>query len=245
MDTHGEYEWRIRASECGENGVARLVAILDLMQEAASLNAEELGFSKSNFAAKGENISWVLTHLRVRMERYPRWGEKVTVVTWPRAGRKITAMRDFLLRDGDGREIGRATSEWMVIDLASRRVLPIPEDVFALANTERENVFGADGFAKLRWDCRDTAGDALRFRAKRSDIDLNGHVNNIHYADWFMETLPKDAKPCRECEIVFKSETFAGEEVVAEGVETEPGVFMHRVASPDGRDHVLARTLLA
>ena len=242
MDSFGEYEWQIRASECDADGTAKLSAILNLFQEAASLNAESLGFSKSNFAAQGENISWVLTRLRVRMERYPRWEERVRVVTWPRLGRKITAMRDFAMYGADSSLIGIATSEWMVIDLASRRVMPIPDGVFALANDERAPVFGGEAFSKLRWDCREIAGNALRFHAKRADIDLNGHVNNVHYVEWFMETLPSGMEHCRECEIVFKSETFAGEEVLAEGVEVEPGVFIHRVSSPDGHDHVLART---
>ncbi|MBP5790701.1 MAG: hypothetical protein J6W80_00370, partial [Kiritimatiellae bacterium] len=91
IDTFGEYSWRIRSSECNATGLATLPAILNLLQEAASLNAEELGFSKTNFSAAGENISWVLTRLKVRMTRYPRWEETVRIVTWPREGRKITA----------------------------------------------------------------------------------------------------------------------------------------------------------
>ena len=241
MDSFGEYEWRIRASECDADGIARLPAILNLFQEAASLNAEELGFSKSNFAAHGDNISWVLTRLRVRMVRYPRWEERVKVVTWPRKGRRITALRDFSLIEQDGAQIGIATSEWMVIDLGSRRVMPIPDGVLDRANDVRTPVFGNDdAFSKLRWECKTAAQDALHFRAKRSDIDLNGHVNNIRYVEWLMEALPANAERCRECEIVFKSETFAGETVVAEGVETELGVFALRVAAPDGSDHAVA-----
>lgn len=237
------YEWRIRSSECGPSGEATLPAMLNLLQEAASLNAEELGFSKSDFAAEGENVSWVLTRMKVEMERYPAWEERVKIVTWPRDGRKITARRDFLVFGADGAAIGRATSEWMIIDLATRRIVPVPETVYALANKEREPAFGAgDGFSKLRWDCRETSG-AAEFRARRGDIDMNGHVNNVRYAEWLLETLPEGAS-VREFEIVFKSETFAGERVLAEGVEVAPGEYIHRVGAPDGRDHVLARTRL-
>ena len=86
------------------------------------------------------------------------------------------------------------------------------------------------------------SADALVFRARRGDIDLNGHVNNVHYVEWLLESRPDEAGPCRELDIVFKSETLAGEEVRVESVETEPGVFIHRVYAPDGRDHVLARS---
>jgi len=244
MDSYGEYEWQIRTSECDASGGATLPAILNLLQEAASLNAEELGFSKSNFAAEGANISWVLTHLKIRMMRYPRWEERVRIVTWPRGGRKITALRDFEILDAGGERLGSASSAWMLIDLDTRKIVPVPAEVFARANDVRGAVFGAEDFARLRWDCRESL-QPLRFRAKRADIDLNGHVNNVHYAEWLLETVPAEAGMCEACEIVFKSETLAGDDVLAEGVEIAPGQFVHRVYGPDGRDHVLACTRFA
>jgi len=101
MDTYAEYEFQVRSYECGADGAARLATVCNYLQEAASLNAESLGFSRSDFASEGANISWVLTRMRVAMNRYPRWEEKVVVGTWPRGGRRITAHRDFLLKVGD------------------------------------------------------------------------------------------------------------------------------------------------
>ena len=241
-DVFGVYAWPVRTYECGPDGAASMASVCNYLQEAASLNAETLAFSKSDFEAAGENISWVLTRLKVRMTRFPRWGETVSILTFPRGGRRIVAYRDFVLTGADGAELGRATSEWMLIDLASRKIVAIPDGVFAAANTVREPVFGEEPFAKLRWDCKAESPDALAFRARRGDIDLNGHVNNVHYVEWLMEGRPDAAGPCHEIDIVFKSETLAGEEVRVESVETEPGVYFHRVYAPDGRDHVIARS---
>ena len=220
-DTFGEYSWAVRTYECGPDGAATMA---------------------SDFESAGENISWVLTHLKVKMLRFPKWGETVSILTFPRGGRRIVAWRDFVLTGADGEELGHASSEWMIIDLASRKVVAIPEGVFAAANTVRKPVFGDEPFPKLRWECSVASADALVFRARRGDIDLNGHVNNVHYVEWLLESRPDEAGPCRELDIVFKSETLAGEEVRVEAVETEPGVFVHRVYAPDGRDHVLARS---
>ena len=117
----------------------------------------------------------------------------------------------------------------------------VPQTMFGQDFTATVN-FGDEPFAKLRWDCREQTTDTLSFRARRGDIDLNGHVNNVHYVEWLMEGRPDAAGPCRELDIVFKSETLAGEKVCVESVEVEPGVFIHRVYAPDGHDHVLART---
>lgn len=246
----GVCTWCIRTNECDPSGHATLPAILNLLQEAASLNAEELGFSKSNFALRGENISWVLTRIRLQMSRYPKWEESVRVSTWPRGGRRIVAWRDFEIHGADGARLGLATSEWMLIDLATRRIVPVPADILSLVPQDRPAVLGPDPFTKLRWTesgeggrDKDAARRPLRFRAKRSDIDLNGHVNNVHYAEWCLEAAPAPAALApREIEMAFKSETFAGDEVLSAAIETEPGVFLHRVYAPDGRDHALART---
>ena len=223
-DVYGVYSWAVRTYECGPDGRATMVSVCNWLQEAASLNAETLAFSKSDFEAAGENISWVLTRLKVRIARFPKWEEKVSILTFPRGGRRIVAYRDFVLTGADG------------------AIVAIPDGVFAAANTVREPVFGEEPFAKLRWDCKAESPDALAFRARRGDIDLNGHVNNVHYVEWLMEGRPEAAGPCHEIDIVFKSETLAGEEVRVESVETEPGVYFHRVYAPDGRDHVLARS---
>ena len=239
MDVFAEYPFQVRSYECGADGNATLPTICNYLQETASLHAEALGFSKSNFAAKGANISWVLTRMRVKMVRYPRWEEKVTVLTYPRGVRRITAGRDFILRVGE-ETLGVATSEWMIIDLATRKIVPVPDFVNSLSNDEREPALGEDPFTRMRWSCRETAGESI-FRARRGDIDLNGHVNNVHYVEWLVETLPAASGPIRDFEIAFKSETMAGDEVHADAVEVEPGVWAAHVAASDGRDHAVAR----
>jgi len=242
MDTKGTYTFQVRSYECGPDGRVTLPTLCNYLQETASLHAEQLGFSKSNFAAQGANTSWVLTRLRVKMDRYPSREDTVEVETYPRSGRRITANRDFILRVG-GERIGLATSEWMIIDLATRKIVSIPPYVYELANDEEAPVLGVEAFSKLRWSCTEAAGD-LSFVARRGDIDVNGHVNNVHYIEWLVETLPDEVGMVRDFEIVFKSETLAGETVRAVSVEVEPNVWAAHVCAVDGRDHVVARFTL-
>ena len=104
-DTFGEYSWAVRTYECGPDGAATMASVCNWLQEAASLNAEALAFSKSNFESAGENISWVLTRLKVKMSRFPKWGETVSILTFPRGGRRIVAWRDFVLTGANGEEL--------------------------------------------------------------------------------------------------------------------------------------------
>lgn len=248
-DTFGEYVFRVRSYECGVTGCVSLPSICNYLQEAASLNAAELGFSKSDFNAAGDDISWVLTRLRVKMTRYPHWNTKIKVFTYPRGGRKIVAWRDFILFDENDAVIGVATSEWMIINLATRKVTALPESVFAAANTVRAPVLGSEPFSKFKFPQSAENNPAsiypvLEFTAQNSQIDLNGHVNNVHYIEWMLEPiLQKSAQTIiNEMEVVFRSETFAGDKILVAAVDDAQGLRYHRVYSADGKDHITAIT---
>ena len=163
----GRYSFKVRTYECGADGFATLPTICNFLQEAASANAESLGFSKSDFASAGENVSWVLTRLVVKMDRYPKWEDEVTVETFPRGGRKIVAWRDFEVLDAAGARLGVASSEWMLIDLATRRIVPVPEKVFAAADPADAPLLGESPFTKFRFPA-DSPRPPLRFTALRS-----------------------------------------------------------------------------
>ena len=237
----GRYIFKVRSYECGPDGRATLPTICNLLQEAASLHAASLGFGKGDFAAAGENISWVLTRMVVKMNRYPVWEDELTVETFPRGGRKIIAWRDFEIHDAKGRTLGVASSEWMIIDLATRKIHAIPEKVFAANDPANVPVLGLEPFAKFRYPeiAGPEARDVRTFTAMKSQIDLNGHVNNVHYISWMLE--PCESRCPAEMEVVFRSETFAGDEVRVETAAADGSTY-HRVSASDGKDHIVART---
>lgn len=241
-DPFGEYAFKVRSYECEPDGMASLAAVCDYLQEAASLNAAELGFSKSDFDASGRNISWVLTRMRVEMSRYPRWAEEARVVTRPKAARRIAAYRDFEIFGADGARIGRAASEWMVIDLSTRRAAPVPPGLFDAFEKTVPPVFGelAPFEGKIRFP-ETPAADGQTFVAQRSHIDLNGHVNNVRYVEWMLESAPDAAaRRPRDVEFAFRSETLAGETVVSRCAPAPGGGLAYCVSSPAGVAHLLA-----
>jgi acyl-ACP thioesterase len=84
------------------------------------------------------------------------------------------------------------------------------------------------------------------FSVRRSDLDLNQHVNNVRYVEWALEAAPdaldEHHRPHR-LDVQFRAESVYGDTVrSACGVDGE-GMLLHRVSRPaDGRTLALART---
>ncbi len=245
-DTYKICRFDVRSYECGPDGRIRPEALCDYMQEAASLNAADLGFSKTDFEPL--NISWVMTRLRMVLSERPRWGESLEVLTFPRGLRRLLAWRDFVLTGSGGSVIARASSEWAAINLSTRKAVPIPPRVTECSNTVREPVLGESPFSKFSYPVDPAEEFAAQYRVRKADIDLNGHVNNVRYIEWMLESVPLELDGMcfpEELEVVFRSETMLGETVYARSAKAPgaPGTFVHSVAGEDGTEHITGRTV--
>lgn len=78
-------------------------------------------------------ISWVLRRQRIDITRWPRMGEELTVITAPSGfARKLQTFRDFHLSDASGQTIITAATQWLLMDVSTRRLKPIPPAIAAL-----------------------------------------------------------------------------------------------------------------
>lgn len=75
------FESRVRYSEVDSEGNITLNAILDYFQDSSSFHSEELGLGLEYLMKR--NLAWVLSCWQVELNRYPVYGERITVSTWP------------------------------------------------------------------------------------------------------------------------------------------------------------------
>ncbi|MDX1638977.1 MAG: thioesterase [Balneolaceae bacterium] len=195
-----EEPFRIRSSEVRPDGSARLQTLCDLLQEVAGNQALELNFDVSQLRKR--NLTWVLHRLDLRVEKYPKWRDRVTVRTWPSGGSGIKAYRDFVIQDSSEQTIARALSYWLMIDLTDRRPARIPREVIDLAPPNVDHVVPV---AKKRPATPSEPEIQKIFDVRYSDLDVNNHVNNIRYIEWIVETHPNGAH-VTSMDIEFKAE---------------------------------------
>ena len=173
----------VRFGAIDKSNTMTLDAVMNFFQEAAISHAENLGVGRE--AMSRANQVWILSRMSVQVDRRPGYGETVTVRSWPRGGEKLFALRDYDIRDANDIPAVRARSCWIIIDMEKRRPLR-PQAI--MDNLPKND--GLDSLsAAIALEERSSLQKTLERRALYSDVDYNGHVNNVSYIRWIEDSI--------------------------------------------------------
>lgn len=180
------------------------------MEEAASIHAASIGVSVPKLL--NQNISWVMYRMKIKVHGMPNLGEEITIDTWPSAIDRFFTFRDFVITNVDQEILVEASSQWVVVNMTSRKMIPIPTFIQELKFVNRENNLDWQ-FSKL--PIQEHFDYCQNFPVRKGDLDQNLHVNNGKYFQWLMEPLPPHLTPStiKEVDIVFKSESLYGDKI--------------------------------
>ncbi len=186
MKTYTEH-FSLLTRDCDLNASWRPGAVLLAMQEAGGAHSEQLGAGRNALAL--QNLAWVLTRIELDMDRYPKIGEALSLETFPGPVRRWFFPRYFVIRDAQDREIGRAASLWVLLDLTTRRMAQ-PAGIAALMPDNRD-LPAPLGLPGSVTEVSGVLEETRRF-PMYSDLDANRHVNNTRYVDWACDALGVD-----------------------------------------------------
>jgi acyl-ACP thioesterase len=234
-------EFTVHSYELDFEGKARPVSLLNFLQDTAGEHAAHLGWSVTDLLKR--NMTWVLSRYHVRIERYPAWGDRIDVLTWPSGRHGFFALRDFEVSDGGGNRVLVGTTSWMVLDLGRKQPLKVDDILPTNYLVERRAL--ADDFSPL--PALDLAENELSFRVEMSHLDLNKHVNNAVYIQWALEAAPGGVltrlRPA-DIEVSYRAEAFYGDMILSrvkaaappaagpEGSRPSP-VFLHQILNAE------------
>ncbi|XP_066348004.1 palmitoyl-acyl carrier protein thioesterase, chloroplastic-like [Miscanthus floridulus] len=187
----------VRSYEVGPDKTATLETVLNLLQETALNHVWMSGLLGDGFGATHgmirNNLIWVVSRMHVQVDQYPIWGEVLDIDTWVGSSGKNGMRRDWLIRGRNSGDVFvRATSTWVMMNKVTRRLSKMPEEVrgeiapwfidrHAIQDEATEKIVKLDSNAMY------VDSD---LKPKRSDLDMNHHVNNVKYVRWMLETLP-------------------------------------------------------
>jgi len=210
----------VKACDTDLNRRWKPACFFQAMQQVATRHAASWGYDYDSLLAAGQ--VWILSRLRIRFDRFPVDDETVSIRTWPKGiQRRVFFVRDFEFRGRDGGSLAVATSAWLLMDPAERRLLS-PRSL-------AQGVPVAEGLSALDEPLEKLAApDDLPERGKvyagYSAVDMLGHVNNARYVEWACDSLPIElfrSGRLRRLQVNYLHEVRPGERVALHAGERE------------------------
>jgi MAF protein len=223
-----ERSFPVRSYEAGVGNNLSLPSLCNYLQEIAGLHADKLGVGIHLLQSEG--VTWMLSRLRLEIARPLAWGEDIVIRTWPSGTKgRLAATRDFAGRNSAGEEVFCGVSEWMTVNLAARRLVKLPENFSSLAPEGTPHVELAESGGKFA--ALGAVHGRSPVRVRLSDHDFNDHVNNVHYVEWALESVPEEYRRRRvaRLDIVFRQEAKSGDELESCTEIVDGGILRHAI----------------
>ena len=213
-------DWEINFTLCDPDGKLKYPDLCNLLQLTAAEHAEMGGISFSDMQV--HNQAWVLSRMRVEIEKIPRWKQKISIKTWIVSlenSRSIRAMEVYL----DGIKIIGVESFWAVFNTQTRRPenLALPHEHYEKYEQNRGTILP---FSKI--DVPVSTELVTTRTVQWSDLDIVNHVNNVKYLEWCLDAISdkcSKTRGIRVLEMNFLSELNLHEEVDIQLATTNNG----------------------
>ena len=192
----------------------KLSSIVNFLCDIGNEQAESVGDTIENLAEK--NSAWVFYKYDIRMKKYPKYRDVISIETTPAGFNKFYAYRNYKITNLSGEIIGEAVALFFLIDIEKRRPKRISKE--QLKAYDSEDIANVSIEMEKIPNLESVNFDKL-FRVRYSDIDSNGHVNNVKYIEWAIESVPLEIVKeytLKRVKVVFEKEAKYGHNVKVE-----------------------------
>jgi acyl-ACP thioesterase len=192
--------------------------------DALACWVQDLAFADVEDADVLHESAWVVRRMRIRVERFPQWGEQVQARTFCSGFGRLWAERrvDFDSASGHVEIAGI----WVHLSPQTRLPTPLPE---SFDRVYAQSAQGRKVKARLRHPNPAGHEPATPWFFRRSDADVADHVNNAAYWEAVEQTLGDPA--AIDTEIEFREPAQPGTVLVLRGDDAL------WIAAVDGRVH--------
>ncbi|MCR5063890.1 MAG: hypothetical protein K6A89_11465 [Treponema sp.] len=191
----------------------KLSAILKILLNSGNKHSD---LADDNILAGSNNgVAWILSDWFIEVLDYPKYGSEIIAKTWTEPVTQIfCCMRDFELY-ADGKLAAHGLTKWVLLDLNTGRPKKIEKELIDKYGPEEKMTFETSKLAKLLEPQSFLQETSLKVR--RTDIDFNGHVHNLTYLDYALESLPQEKYDSKQnfkkLRISFKADLKQGDEI--------------------------------
>lgn len=225
------FDSRIRYSETDSEGELTLNALLNYFQDCSTFHSEDVGLGIGYMKEIGQ--AWVLSSWQIVVDRYPKLGEKVKIVTLPYELKGFLGYRNFAMLDEEENYLAKANSLWSLLDMTTGKPVAV--------NEAMHKGYGIDEKLDMDYAPRKITvpegGQMLEpIVVKKHHLDTNHHVNNGQYVSIAMEYLP-DGFLIHQMRAEYKKQAFLDDVLYPCVVSVESG-YVVSLRDEEGRPYV-------
>jgi acyl-ACP thioesterase len=183
-------------ADCAPSGRIRLDALARWLQDIAFADVEDAGMA-------GMAV-YVVRRTRIRVRRFPRFGERFSLATFCSGlGRMWGERRTTVRRSGEADSDVEAVALWVHLDPVDWRPIPFNDQEAELYGSAAA---GRRVTARLRHPAPDPDAPSSAWTFRSVDMDIAGHVNNAAYWEPLEEELLSGPEPEQiDAEIEFRT----------------------------------------
>lgn len=180
-------EYEINIFDVDTEQICKFSSILNYLWDIFISQEHYLGETKEEFIK--DKCVWIILKYDIDIYKYPKYKEIITVETKVLGSKKFYLYRESVIKNYKGEIICKAFYILISIDFYKRSPVKILQNKIELykIDKELETIPILDDISKI-----DKEDYKKSYRIRYSDIDTNGHVNNVRYMEMAIDTLPRD-----------------------------------------------------
>ena len=235
-----EHKFYVGLRDIGKDNRLSNKGLLAALGDAGCKHSEMAGLGITNI--NETKRSWLIISWRVKIFSSPEFNTNITIKTWSRKMDKLYAFRDYNVFDEEGKLIAKASSKWILVDYDSGKIVKLTEDLAKDFNQEGQKVFEEDDEISLDFDYKII--NRICYRVRKSQIDLNHHLNNVNFLDLATEVLKEPIDSYNEMQILYKKQIMLNEEIYVFDCDSKDGKYIIITDQEDDIDLKKVRAII-
>lgn len=206
---------KVKYSECNSHSRLTCHALLNYLQDSSTLHSEELG--ESGAQLREQDMAWILSFWQICIEDMPRLSEDITVETWPYSTKGLFGLRNFCVKNTEGKQMVKANSIWVLVNAHTGRPIRITDEVSS--HYPDEPKLDMD-YCDRKIAIPEVYEEKEPVKVPKYFIDTNNHMNNAKYVMVAEEYLP-ETFAVKEIRVEYKKAAMLGDVIIPRVTITE------------------------
>ena len=134
MGIKTEKEYEVHYYEVNYKLECKISSIINYFCDIGTFQSESLGVGIDYLTER--RLAWVFYRYDINIKRYPKFGEKIKVVTKAKSFKKFYASREYEIYDENNEKIVDGEGTFLLINIDKRRAVRIPDDQYTAYGVE-------------------------------------------------------------------------------------------------------------